>query len=193
MKIICSWCKKLLGEKEPFEDPSETHAKCAACLEKQKHQEQFHKKLEAGQVIVLDNGMQGYISVAGKESPKLSLWQIAFSNKPYLCTQPQRKEFEKYLATLPGDEVDVTWLHSSEFHTDAQPKRRGKKKAQEELPPAVEPKKEDVHYNCTIRVSKQGALAIFDSGSRRNLELARMLMDMAENQEKRKAGGASCE
>lgn len=35
MKIICSWCKKLIGEKEPIDDPSETHAKCAQCLKKQ--------------------------------------------------------------------------------------------------------------------------------------------------------------
>ena len=36
MKIICSWCKKLIGEKEPFDDPSETHGKCPDCLEKEK-------------------------------------------------------------------------------------------------------------------------------------------------------------
>jgi hypothetical protein len=36
MKIICSWCKRFIGEKEPFEDVSETHAKCSVCLNKQK-------------------------------------------------------------------------------------------------------------------------------------------------------------
>jgi hypothetical protein len=36
MKIVCSWCKKFMGEKEPFNDSSETHAKCAECLKKQK-------------------------------------------------------------------------------------------------------------------------------------------------------------
>ncbi len=35
MKIICSWCKKIIGEKEPFDDPSISHAKCAACLSRQ--------------------------------------------------------------------------------------------------------------------------------------------------------------
>ena len=35
MKIICSWCKKVLGEKEPFDDHSVSHAKCTDCLEKQ--------------------------------------------------------------------------------------------------------------------------------------------------------------
>lgn len=35
MKIICSWCKKFMGEKEPFDDETETHAKCVECLRKQ--------------------------------------------------------------------------------------------------------------------------------------------------------------
>ena len=35
MKIVCSWCKKVMGEKEPFDDPSVSHAKCSACLSKQ--------------------------------------------------------------------------------------------------------------------------------------------------------------
>ena len=35
MKIICSWCKKFMGEKEPFDDPSVSHAKCSTCLSKQ--------------------------------------------------------------------------------------------------------------------------------------------------------------
>ncbi len=35
MKIICSWCKKVMGEKEPFDDPSVTHGRCMACLSKQ--------------------------------------------------------------------------------------------------------------------------------------------------------------
>ena len=36
MRIVCSWCKKFIGEKEPLDDPSETHSKCAECLEKQR-------------------------------------------------------------------------------------------------------------------------------------------------------------
>ena len=35
MKIICSWCKKFLGEKAPFDDKSVSHAKCSDCLKKQ--------------------------------------------------------------------------------------------------------------------------------------------------------------
>lgn len=31
MKIVCAWCKKRLGEKEPFEDKRVTHSQCPAC------------------------------------------------------------------------------------------------------------------------------------------------------------------
>lgn len=35
MKIICAWCKKTLGEKEPFDSDEETHTICGPCQEKQ--------------------------------------------------------------------------------------------------------------------------------------------------------------
>jgi hypothetical protein len=35
MKIVCSWCKKVIGEKAPYRDKSVTHAKCAKGLKKQ--------------------------------------------------------------------------------------------------------------------------------------------------------------
>ena len=31
MKIRCSWCKKDLGEKAPYEDNRVSHGICAAC------------------------------------------------------------------------------------------------------------------------------------------------------------------
>lgn len=31
MKIVCAWCKKDMGEKEPKEDERITHAICAGC------------------------------------------------------------------------------------------------------------------------------------------------------------------
>ena len=34
MLIICSWCKKKLGEKEPLEDKRKTHSICNECYEK---------------------------------------------------------------------------------------------------------------------------------------------------------------
>ena len=32
MKIVCSWCKKFIGEKEPLDDKSESHTKCDGCI-----------------------------------------------------------------------------------------------------------------------------------------------------------------
>ena len=37
---ICAWCGKILGEKEPLEDRSETHGMCDGCLEKLKAENQ---------------------------------------------------------------------------------------------------------------------------------------------------------
>lgn len=36
MRIVCSWCGKDQGEKEPVRDRSVTHTICPACLEDQK-------------------------------------------------------------------------------------------------------------------------------------------------------------
>lgn len=33
MTIICAWCKKALGEKEPLEDKSISHTICPGCKE----------------------------------------------------------------------------------------------------------------------------------------------------------------
>jgi len=33
---ICAWCKLKIGEKEPFQDKSETHGICGCCLIKRK-------------------------------------------------------------------------------------------------------------------------------------------------------------
>ena len=34
MLVICSWCKKKLGEKEPLADKTETHTICEECEKK---------------------------------------------------------------------------------------------------------------------------------------------------------------
>jgi hypothetical protein len=38
--IICSWCKKCQGEKEPLDDKRTTHTICPVCLENQKLENQ---------------------------------------------------------------------------------------------------------------------------------------------------------
>lgn len=32
MKRVCSYCKKIFGEKKPFEDKTETHGICPECF-----------------------------------------------------------------------------------------------------------------------------------------------------------------
>ena len=36
MIIICAWCKKVLGEKEPLENKADTHGICKICEAKLK-------------------------------------------------------------------------------------------------------------------------------------------------------------
>lgn len=31
MKIVCAWCGKYMGEKEPLDDPQTTHGICPDC------------------------------------------------------------------------------------------------------------------------------------------------------------------
>jgi len=43
MKIICMYCKKFIGEKEPLNDPDISHGICQECMEKKYQKE---KKIE---------------------------------------------------------------------------------------------------------------------------------------------------
>jgi len=55
MKIICSLCRRLIGENEPYEDSAETQAKCSACLEHQRLSEEAdQKKLARANVSIQD-------------------------------------------------------------------------------------------------------------------------------------------
>ena len=173
MKIICSWCKAILGEKEPFEDPAVTHAKCPECIQKQKNEERLANEAAEGKTIVLENGVKGFITIGGKDTPLLQLGDVVISGKEFLCVKKDRPKVEKHLTSLVSDEVDYTFLHSSVIEI---PKtRRGKKSESEEKP------KESVQYNCTVRVSKAMALAWFDASTAHFDEvygqLAEMLVD----------------
>jgi len=45
LKVICSWHKGEMGEKEPFSDSSITHGICADCLKKmQKEVDQYYSQ-----------------------------------------------------------------------------------------------------------------------------------------------------
>ena len=40
MKIVCAWCGKKLGEKEPYDDKSVTHGICQKCKAKMEAEEE---------------------------------------------------------------------------------------------------------------------------------------------------------
>jgi hypothetical protein len=35
MVIVCAWCQKYMGSKEPLQDPAVSHGICSACVERQ--------------------------------------------------------------------------------------------------------------------------------------------------------------
>lgn len=171
MKIICSWCKKTLGEKEPFGDPAVTHAKCSECVEKQKREERLANTAEAGKTVTLENGLKGFITIGGKETEGLGLGEILVAGKRFHFSKDERKKLEKHLNTVNEDSVEYTFLHSSVI--DISNVRRRKKSD-----PPVQPK-EDVNYNCTVRISKAAALSSFDGTAAHFEEALRGFAELA--------------
>jgi len=48
---ICMTCKKVIGEKEPLEDKSETHGICDDCMEEELRINGFLEKLGPVQIL----------------------------------------------------------------------------------------------------------------------------------------------
>ena len=177
MKIICSWCKKFLGEKEPFKDQSETHAKCPECIEKQRQEEEALKKVSGdGKEYIVENGLKGFLTIAGKESEVLNFGEMIVSGKKIVCLTQTREDLEAYLNSLPGDEVDMTSLHSTTITLPPSTKGRRKKNAPKEV---EEKPKENVTYNFTARVPKGYVLACYDFEKNRMEEVTQLLAEMA--------------
>ena len=53
MKILCSWCGKQLGEKEPLDDQSDTHGKCPECLEKERRKSRRSKSVKRQEPLLM--------------------------------------------------------------------------------------------------------------------------------------------
>lgn len=161
MKIICSHCKKIIGEQAPYKDFSEVKAKCTDCLEKEKEAAPRFKpspEVKDGQEVTLESGAKGRLWAAKSKLEKLSLWDLAVSGKKFYCSDKTREQFQKYLNGVKNDEVDVTFLHSVTCKMDLPPRGRKKK---EEIP-KVEKKTEDIQYNCTVKVNKKFAQSMFE-------------------------------
>src|SRR4030042_142063 len=162
MKIVCSRCKKIIGEQAPYKDLSEIKAKCTGCLEKEKEAALRYKpspEMKDGQEVTLDCGAKGRLWAVKGEAEKLSLWDLAVSGKKFYCSDKTREQFQKYLDGVKNEEVDVTFLHSVTCSIDLPPRGRKKK---EEAPKVEEKKTESVQYNCTIKVNKKFALSMFE-------------------------------
>jgi hypothetical protein len=178
MKIICSTCKKVIGEQKPYKDPSEIKATCTACIEKAKEEAaRFVPEPEPsdGQEIMLENGLKGTLWVAKDKKGKLSFGELVVSGKKFYCLSNGREKFQEYLASLTGEEADVSFLHSITCKIDSPP--RGRKKKQDP-PKAEEPKKdESIQYNCTMRVPKHCIQPMFDDMAERMDKVAKILAE----------------
>ncbi|MCX5668911.1 MAG: hypothetical protein NTX89_02155 [Candidatus Omnitrophica bacterium] len=168
MKIICSRCKILLGEQEPFDNPAEIKAKCTDCITKEKEEaSRFTPKPLPGQKqeITLENGLKGVLWVAENKKDKLLLGDLAVSGKKFFCTKSGREKFQEYLKSLKGEDVEVSLLHSMTVKLD--PAQRGRKK--KENPPKTEESKKNhsIDYNCTMRVPKYYVQLMFNDMAER--------------------------
>lgn len=190
MKIVCSICKKIIGEQRPYKDLSETKATCTDCIEKAKERAaRFVPDPPAkdGQEIVLENGMKGVLSISKKGSSDLSFWELGVSGKRFFCAKETREGFQRYMDKVPGEEVDITFFHSATIHLD--PSMRGRRKKNAPEKPAVE-KNKSTHYNCTIKAPKEYALRMFDGMTERMENIAEILArsaydaEMKDRQEK---------
>ena len=164
MKIICKNCNKLIGEIDPLDDYKKTKAKCTDCIKKEKD-EQLKKLVETplagkekSRVVKLENGAQGLLTIAGKETPELGFWGILFEGREFLCCEETRKDFYAYLESLQSDELDITCLHSMSVIGGMPQKKRGKRNS---LPPVEPLKSESIQYNCTVRGNKDFARHVF--------------------------------
>lgn len=182
MKIVCSVCKKIIGEQKPYKDPSEIKATCTVCIEKAKEEAaRFVPEPEPsdGQEIALENGLKGTLWVAKDKKGKLSFGELVVSGKKFYCLSNGREKFQEYLDSLKGEEADVSFLHSITCKIDSLPRGRRKK---QDPPKAEEPKKdESVHYNCTVRVPKHCVQPMFDDMAERMDKVAKILAEAALN------------
>jgi hypothetical protein len=182
MKIVCSICKKVIGEQKPYKDSSEVKATCTACIEKAKEEAaRFVPEPEPsdGQEITLENGLKGTLWVAKDKKGKLSFGELVVSGKKFYCLSNGREKFQAYLASLTGEEADVSFLHSMTCKIGSPP--RGRKKKQDP-PKTEEPKKdESIQYNCTVRVPKCYIQPMFDDMAERMDKIAKILAEMVFN------------
>ncbi|MBU1086890.1 MAG: hypothetical protein KKD05_05155 [Candidatus Omnitrophica bacterium] len=173
MKIVCSICKKSIAEQAPYKDQSIIQAKCTDCINKAKEmlsRINTSPPPEKSRLETYANGLTGRISIAGEETGKISFGELGVSGRKFECFKDNRDEFCNYLAGIDSPEVDVMFIHSLDIKIDPATRGRRKKKKTEE--PS---EKETITYNCTVTVSKDDALSMFDEKSKTMKELVEVL------------------
>ncbi len=182
MKIICSTCKKVMGEIKPYKDPSETKATCTACIEKAKEAAAKYRaesEIKDGKEIALGNGLKGTLWAIKSEEDKLSFGEMAVAGQRFHCFKSERIKFQDYLRGLTGEEADISFLHSMSIKIDTPLKGRRKK---QDLPKPEEPKKsESIEYNCTMRAPKHYIQLMFDDMAERMENITEILAEAALN------------
>jgi len=186
MKIICARCKIFLGEQEPFDNSVEIKAKCTACITKDKERAlRFTPKPKPGQKqeVTLENGLKGFLWVAQDKEDKLYIGELAVSGKKFYCSKSGRQEFQDYLGSLTGEEIEITYLHSITCKLDYSP--RGRKRKQDP-PKTEEPKKDDsIQYNCTFKAPRHYVQLVFDDMAERMDRVTEILAEAAFKQYKK--------
>ncbi len=173
MEIICSGCRKVLGIQRPYDDNSEVPAKCLDCFQKEKKEASRQPSLPAPgerKDITLEGGLKGFLMVAGAGTAKLSFWDLIVSGKEIFCAKDRRESFQEYLEMRDSDHVDVTFLFSSSIKippTNCRSKKQSIKKN----------KSQSIHYNCTVTVSKDYALMMFDKVAERQEQFANVVTE----------------
>ncbi|MCB4791963.1 MAG: hypothetical protein LHV68_08755 [Elusimicrobia bacterium] len=162
MKIICSSCKKTIGEIAPFKDSSETQAKCNDCIAKEREALSRFKAVsnpKDEEEVVLKNGLKGRVWAAKNKKEFLSAWELGISGKKFFCSDQYREEFQKHIESIKDEQFDISFFHSITATINSELRKRNIK----EVHLKAKNKKDDaVYYNCTVKVNKRLAQSIYD-------------------------------
>jgi len=148
----------------PFNDNSEVPAKCPDCFQKEKEEASKLPPLPAPgerKDITFESGLKGFLTIAGTDTAKLSLWDLIVSGKKIFCAKDRRENFQEYLEMRDGNQVDVTFIYSLSIKIPSSGDSRRKKQ------PVKKEKSQSINYNCTVTVPKGYALMMFDKVAER--------------------------
>jgi len=126
-----------------------------------------------------DRGWRACSRWGGKETEAVSFFELLVDGRRFFGCEEHEQALEEYLEGIPGDTVDVTYLHSG--RVELEHVRKGRRKTIE-AKKAKEGKPAMVNINCTVKVSKPLALSALEDKKIRLKEFARILADSAHRQ-----------